>query len=174
VGTDTLSYAAALKSSLREAPDVILIGEIRTRETMEAAIELSGTGHLAISTLHANNAHQAMQRVINMFPQELHKTLYLDLSLNMRAIISQRLVRTVDSKRAAAIEILVNTPHIADLIRDGRVEEVQEAMASSEEGGMITFDNALLALYREGRISLEECVGNADSPANLEAKINFG
>ena len=174
VGVDTLSYAAALKSSLREAPDVILIGEIRTRETMEAAIELSGTGHLAISTLHANNAHQAMQRIINMFPQDLHKTLYLDLSLNMRAIISQRLVRTVDSKRAAAIEILVNTPHIADLIREGRVEEVQEAMATSEEGGMITFDNALLALYRDGRISLEECIANADSAANLEAKINFG
>jgi len=174
VGVDTLSYAAALKSSLREAPDVILIGEIRTRETMEAAIELSGTGHLAISTLHANNAHQAMQRIINMFPQDLHKTLYLDLSLNMRAIISQRLVRTLDSKRAAAIEILINTPHIADLIRDGRIEEVQDSMASSEEGGMITFDNALLALYRDGRISLEECIGNADSAANLEAKINFG
>ncbi|MGB5834099.1 MAG: PilT/PilU family type 4a pilus ATPase [Thiohalocapsa sp.] len=174
IGTDTLSYAAALKSSLREAPDVILIGEIRTRETMEAAIELSGTGHLAISTLHANNAHQAMQRIINMFPQELHKTLFLDLSLNMRAIISQRLVRTVDGKRAAAIEILINTPHIADLIREGHIEEIQSAMATSEEGGMVTFDEALLALYREGRISLEECLGNADSAANLEAKINFG
>jgi len=174
VGIDTLSYAAALKSALREAPDVILIGEIRNRETMEAAIELSGTGHLAISTLHANNAHQALQRIINMFPQDLHKTLFLDLSLNMRAIISQRLVRTVESKRAAAIEILINTPHIADLIRDGHVEEVQEAMASSEEGGMITFDNALLALYREGRIALEECLANADSAANLEARINFG
>ncbi len=166
--------AATLKSALREAPDVILIGEIRTRETMEAAIELSGTGHLAISTLHANNAHQALQRIINMFPQDLHKTLFLDLSLNMRAIISQRLVRTVDNKRAAAIEILINTPHIADLIRDGHVEDVQEAMAGSEEGGMITFDNALLALYREGRIGLEECLANADSAANLEARINFG
>jgi twitching motility protein PilU len=174
VGVDTKSYAAALKSSLREAPDVILIGEIRTRETMEAAIELSGTGHLAISTLHANNAHQAMQRIINMFPQELHKTLFLDLSLNMRAIISQRLVRTVEGKRAAAIEILVNTPHIADLIRDGRVDEIRDAMASTEEGGMTTFDNALLRLYREGRIDLDECLKNADSSANLEAKINFG
>jgi twitching motility protein PilU len=174
VGVDTKSYAAALKSSLREAPDVILIGEIRTRETMEAAIELSGTGHLAISTLHANNAHQAMQRVINMFPQELHKTLFLDLSLNMRAIISQRLVRTVDGKRTAAIEILVNTPHIADLIREGRVDEIQDAMANAEEGGMTTFDNALLRLYREGRIDLDECLKNADSSANLEAKINFG
>jgi twitching motility protein PilU len=174
VGVDTKSYAAALKSSLREAPDVILIGEIRTRETMEAAIELSGTGHLAISTLHANNAHQAMQRIINMFPQDLHKTLYLDLSLNMRAIISQRLVRTVEGKRTAAIEILINTPHIADLVREGRIDEIQEAMAGTEEGGMTTFDNALLKLYRDGRIDLQECLKNADSQANLEAKINFG
>jgi twitching motility protein PilU len=174
VGTDTKSYAAALKSSLREAPDVILIGEIRTRETMEAAIELSGTGHLAISTLHANNAHQAMQRIINMFPQELHKTLFLDLSLNMRAIISQRLIPTVEGKRAAAIEILINTPHISDLIREGKVDEIQDAMASTEEGGMVTFDNALLKLYREERITLKECLKNADSAANLEARINFG
>jgi twitching motility protein PilU len=174
IGTDTKSYAAALKSSLREAPDVILIGEVRTRETMEAAIELSGTGHLAISTLHANNAHQAMQRIINMFPQDQHKTLFLDLSLNMRAIISQRLVRSVGGSRTAAFEILVNTPHIADLIREGRVEELQDAMASTEEGGMITFDSALLKLYRQERISLEECLANADSAANLEAKIHFG
>jgi twitching motility protein PilU len=174
VGSDTLSYAAALKSSLREAPDVILIGEIRTRETMEAAIELSGTGHLCLSTLHANNAHQALERVINMFPQELHKTLFMDLSLNLRAIISQRLVRSLDGKRAAAVEIMINTPHISDLIRDGRVEEVKDAMAGSEEGGMITFDNALLALHQSGRVSLEECLANADSSANLEARINFG
>jgi twitching motility protein PilU len=174
IGLDTVSYARALKSSLREAPDVVLIGEIRTRETMEAAIELSGTGHLAISTLHANNAHQALERVINMFPQELHKTLFLDLSLNMRAIIAQRLVRTVENKRIAAVEVLVNTPHVADLIREGRVDEIQDAMAESSEAGMMTFDNALLALYREGRIALEECIANADSGANLEARINFG
>ena len=174
VGTDTLSYAAALKSSLREAPDVILIGEIRTRETMEAAIELSGTGHLAISTLHANNAHQALERIINMFPQDLHKTLFLDLSLNMRAIVSQRLVRTVDGKRTAAIEILINSPHISDLIRGGRVDEIQNAMAQSSEGGMVTFDDALLALFRDQRILLAECLANADSAANLEAKLNFG
>jgi twitching motility protein PilU len=174
LGGDTLSYAAALKSSLREAPDVILIGEIRTRETMEAAIELAGTGHLAISTLHANNAHQAMERIINLFPQAMHRTLFMDLSLNLRAIISQRLVSTVAGKRTAAVEILVNTPHIADLIREGRVDEVKEAMADSSEGGMITFDDALLALYREGRITLEHCLANADSAANLEARINFG
>jgi twitching motility protein PilU len=174
VGVDTKSYAAALKSSFREAPDLILIGEIRTRETMEAAIELAGTGHLTISTLHANNAHQALKRVINMFPQELHKTLFLDLSINMRAIISQRLVRTVSGKRTAAIEVLVNTPHIADLIRDGRVEEVSEAMQASHEDGMKTFDDALLDLLRAGTISLSEALANADSRPNLEAKINFG
>jgi twitching motility protein PilU len=174
LGLDTLDYATALKSSLREAPDVILIGEIRTRDTMEAAIELSGTGHLAISTLHANNAYQAMERIINMFPQELHKTLFMDLSLNMRAIISQRLLRSVDGKRVAAIEILINTSHIADLIREGRVDEIREAMANTTEQGMMTFDNALLALYRAGRVSLEECLLNADSAANLETKINFG
>jgi twitching motility protein PilU len=129
---------------------------------------------LAITTLHAINAHQALQRIINMFPQSLHKTLFLDLSINMRAIIAQRLVRTVENKRAAVAEILINTPHIADLIREGHVEGVQEAMAGSDEGGMITFDNALLTLYREGRISLEECLANADSAANLEARINFG
>ncbi|WP_295390143.1 PilT/PilU family type 4a pilus ATPase [uncultured Thiodictyon sp.] len=174
VGVDTKSYGAALKSSLREAPDVILIGEIRTRETMEAAIELAATGHLAISTLHANNAHQALERVINMFPQALHKTLFLDISLNMRAIVSQRLVRTVSGKRAAAIEVLVNTPHIADLIRGGRVDEVVEAMQGSSEGGMKTFDDALLELFRAGTINFDEALANADSAPNLEAKINFG
>lgn len=174
VGLDTKCYAAALKSAFREAPDVVLIGEIRVRETMETVIELSGTGHLALSTLHANNAYQAMQRIISLFPQELHKTLYLDLSLNMRAIISQRLVRTVEGKRIAAIEILVNTPHIADLIREGRIDEIQEAMAGTAEGGMTTFDNALLELYRAGRIDLDECLLNADSRANLQARINFG
>ncbi|MCF7982802.1 MAG: PilT/PilU family type 4a pilus ATPase [Thiohalocapsa sp.] len=174
LGSDTFSYRAALKSALREAPDVIQIGEVRDRETMEAVIELSGTGHLAISTLHANNAYQALERVVDLFPQDLHKTLLMDLSLNMRAIISQRLVRTVDGKRTAAIEILVNTPHIADLIRDGRIGEVRDAMAASDQEGMITFDKALLALYRSKRVSLEECLANADSAANLEAKINFG
>lgn len=174
IGIDTKSYTAALKSSLREAPNVIQIGEIRTRETMEATIELSGTGHLAISTLHANNAHQALERIINMFPQAMHKTLFLDLSINMRAIIAQRLVRTREGKRVAAVEILKNTPHIADLIRDGRVDEIQEAMQSTSEEGIRTFDDALLELYLSERISLEEALSNADSAANLEARINFG
>jgi twitching motility protein PilU len=174
VGQDTLSYANALKSSLREAPDVILIGEIRDRETMEAAIELAGTGHLAISTLHANNAHQTMDRIINMFPQELHKQLFMDLSLNLRSIISQRLVIGKDGKRVAAVEVMLNTPHIADLILKGQVDEIRQAMEESPEGGMQSFDQALFNLYKEGRIELEEALKNADSRANLEAKINFG
>ncbi len=174
VGEDTKSYARALKSSLREAPDVILIGEIRDRETMEAALELAGTGHLAISTLHANNAHQTMERIINMFPEEMHKQLFMDLSINLRAVISQRLVPTVDGKRCAAVEVMINTPHIADLILQGRIDEIKEFMESSPEKGVQTFDMALHKLYQEGRVSMEEALRNADSRANLEAKINFG
>jgi twitching motility protein PilU len=174
VGVDTMSYARALKSSLREAPDVILIGEIRDRTTMEAALELANTGHLALSTLHANNANQAMERVINMFPQDLHKQLFMDLSLNLRGVISQRLVPDIHGKRCAAIEIMVNTPHIAELILKGEISDVKEAMQESGTRGMQTFDDALYTLYKEGRISLEEALGNADSRTNLEAKINFG
>jgi len=174
VGVDTISYAKALRSSLREAPDVIQIGEIRDRETMEAALELSNTGHLAISTLHANNSNQAMERVINMFPQVLHKQLFMDMSLNLRAVISQRLVPDLDGKRCAAVEILVNTPHISELILKGEIGEIKEAMHESGAQGMQTFDDALFALYKEGRISLEEALNNADSRTNLEAKINFG
>lgn len=174
VGVDTTSYAAALKASLREAPDVILIGEIRERETMEAALELANTGHLAISTLHANNANQAMERVVNMFPQELHKQLFMDLSLNLRGVVSQRLVPDVRGKRCAAVEILINTPHIAELILKGNIEQLKDAMADSGAKGMQTFDMALFELYKENRITLEEALNNADSRTNLEAKINFG
>lgn len=174
VGVDTLSYRNALRASLREAPDVILIGEIRDRETMEAAMELSNTGHLAVSTLHANNANQAMERVINMFPQASHQQLFMDLSLNIRAVVSQRLVTGIDGKRCAAIEILVNTPHIADLILKGDLDEIKIAMEESGQKGMQTFDKALFNLYKEGRIELEEALNNADSRTNLEAKINFG
>ncbi len=174
VGVDTLSYRNVLKASLREAPDVILIGEIRDRETMEAALELCNTGHLAISTMHANNANQAMERVINLFPQDMHKQLFMDLSMNLRAVISQRLVKAADGKRCAAIEILVNTPHIADLILKGEVHSIKEAMEGSGQRGMQTFDMALHNLFKEERISLEEALSNADSRTNLEAKINFG
>lgn len=174
VGVDTLSYRNALRASLREAPDVILIGEIRDRETMEAALELSNTGHLAISTMHANNANQAMERVINLFPQDMHKQLFMDLSLNIRAVVSQRLVLGIDGKRCAAIEILINTPHIGELILKGDIDELKIAMAESGQKGMQTFDLALFNLYKEGRIELEEALNNADSRTNLEAKINFG
>ncbi len=174
VGVDTRSYANALKASLREAPDVILVGEIRVRETMEAALELSNTGHLALSTLHANNAGQAIERVINMFPQSMHKQLLMDLSLNVRGIISQRLVKAKDGKRCAALEILVMTPHIQDLILKGDIEEIKIAMEESGKKGMQTFDTALHNLYKEGRIELEEALNNASSRTNLEAKINFG
>ena len=174
VGVDTRSYANALKASLREAPDVILVGEIRVRETMEAALELSNTGHLALSTLHANNAGQAIERVINMFPQSMHKQLLMDLSLNVRGIISQRLVKAKDGKRCAALEILVMTPHIQDLILKGDIEEIKIAMDESGKKGMQTFDTALHNLYKEGRIELEEALNNASSRTNLEAKINFG
>jgi len=174
VGVDTLSFKAALRASLREAPNVILIGEVRDRETMEAALELCNTGHLCLSTLHANNANQAMERVINLFPQELHKQLLLDLSMNLRTVISQRLVRGVEGHRVAAIEILVNTPHIAELILKGDLHAIKEAMANSGVKGMQTFDESLLNLYKEGRVSMEEALENADSRTNLEARINFG
>ncbi|MGD9601642.1 MAG: PilT/PilU family type 4a pilus ATPase [Gammaproteobacteria bacterium] len=174
VGVDTLTYRAALRASLREAPDVILIGEIRDRETMEAALELCNTGHLCMSTLHANNANQAMERVINLFPQELHKQLFLDLSLNVRSVISQRLVQGIDGFRVAAIEIMINTPHIADLILKGHIGSIKEAMEASGAKGMQSFDMALYNLYKEERIDLEEALNNADSRTNLEARINFG
>lgn len=174
VGVDTESYARALKASLREAPDVILIGEIRDKETMQAALELANTGHLCISTLHANSANQAMERVINMFPQAEHKQLFMDLSSNMNAVISQRLIPTPDGKRCAAIEVLVNTPHIASLILKGDLNEIKEAMKSSGNKGMKTFDESLYDLYKNGKITQVEALKNADSRNDLEAKINFG
>ena len=174
VGLDTLSYARALKGSMRAAPDVIQIGEIRDRETMDAAIQLAGTGHLAISTLHANNASETLDRIINMFPQDQHKQVFLDLSQYLRAIISQRLVPANSGKRIAAVEILLNTPHISELILKGDVAGVKEALKDSNERGMQDFDSSLFALFRDGRVTKEEALANADSPANLEAKINFG
>ncbi len=174
VGIDTASYARALKASLREAPDVILIGEIRDRETMEAALELANTGHLCLSTLHANNANQAMERVINMFPQSEHKQLFMDLAINLNAVISQRLILRPNGKRCAAIEVLINTPHISSLVLKGELNEIKEAMKTSGSKGMKTFDAALFDLYKSGMISMEEALKNADSRNDLEAKINFG
>ncbi len=174
VGVDTASYARALKASLREAPDVILIGEIRDRETMEAGLELANTGHLCISTMHANTANQAMERIVNMFPNAMHKQLFMDLAANLRAVISQRLIPDVRGKRCAAIEVMINTPHVGQLILQGRLHEIKDAMANSGTKGMKTFDDALYDLYREGKISMEEALKNADSRNDLEARINFG
>lgn len=173
VGADTDSFEHALANTLRQAPDVILIGEIRHRETMEHALAFAETGHLCLSTLHANSASQAMDRIINFFPEERHPQLLQDLSLNMRGIVSQRLIPTVDGKRAAAIEILVGTPRAADLIAKGAVTDLKELMEKSEEQGMQTFDRALYKLYKDGKISLEEALKNADSRNNLRLKITL-
>jgi twitching motility protein PilU len=173
VGVDTRSYAAALKNTLRQAPDVILIGEIRDRETMEHALAFAETGHLAISTLHANNANQAMDRIINFFPEERHAQLLMDISTNIRAIVSQRLIPTLDGKRCAAIEILLGTPMICDLILKGEIESIKEVMQKSENIGMKTFDSALFELYKAGKISEEEALKNADSANNVRLKIKF-
>ena len=174
VGVDTDSFEDALKNTLRQAPDVILIGEIRDRETMEHAMAFAETGHLAISTLHANNANQALDRIINFFPEERHAQLLQDLSLNMRAFVSQRLIPTIDNKRCAAIEILLNSPRVEELIKRGDVSEIKEVMEKSERMGMCTFDSALLELYRKGKISVEEALKNADSENNLRLKIELG
>jgi len=174
IGSDTISYQRALKSAMREAPDVILIGEIRDRETMQAAIDLAGTGHLAIATLHSNNAPETLDRIINIFPEDQHPQVYMDLSHYLRAIISQRLVRSTDGNRVAAVEVMLNTPRIAELIQIGDISKVKEAFYESSEQGMQTFDTALLALYRDGRITMDEALANADSRSNLEAQIHFG
>jgi len=173
VGMDTLSFADALKNTLRQAPDVILIGEIRDRETMEHALAFAETGHLAISTLHANNANQALDRIINFFPDERHKQLLSDLSINLQAFVSQRLIPTVDGKRCAAIEILLNSGRVADLIREGAVTEIKEVMEKSEGMGMRTFDSALYHLYQDGKISLDETLKNADAANNLRLRIEL-
>jgi twitching motility protein PilU len=173
VGVDTLSYEDALKNTLRQAPDVILIGEIRSQETMEHALAFAETGHLCLSTLHANNANQALDRIINFFPEERRNQLLLDLSLNLKAFVSQRLVPTVDGKRTAAIEILLGTQLVRDLIQKGDIHSIKEAMEKSENVGMQTFDSHLLRLFKEGTISLEEALNNSDSPNNLKLKINL-
>ncbi len=173
VGVDTRSWHNALKNTLRQAPDVILIGEIRDRETMEHAISFAETGHLCISTLHANNANQALDRIINFFPEDRRQQLLMDLSLNIQAIVSQRLIPTVDGKRCAAIEVLLGTPLISDLILRGELDGVKEVMRKSENIGMKTFDTALFELYQEDLISEDEAVRNSDSANNVRLKIKF-
>ncbi len=173
VGVDTRSFHNALKNTLRQAPDVILIGEIRDRETMEHALQFAETGHLAISTLHANNANQALERIINLFPEERRPQLLLALAQNIRAIVSQRLVPTVDGKRCAAVEVLLGTKTIAEMILKSRLEEIKGIMEKSENLGMQTFDSALYQLHSEGRISLEDALSNADSANNLRLRIKL-
>ena len=174
VGLDTKSYERALRGVMRAAPDVILIGEIRDRESMMAAISLAGTGHLVLSTLHANNCAETLDRIINMFPHEQQKQVTLDLSQYLRAVLAQRLVVGKDQRRVAAVEVMLNTPHIAELVKRGDVIGIKEAITLSSERGIQSFDVALLKLYKDNRISLEEALSNADSRSNLETKINFG
>jgi len=173
IGIDTNSYEEALQNALRQAPDVILIGEIRSRETMEHALAFAETGHLCLSTLHANNANQALDRIINFFPEERHQQLFMDLSLNLQGFVSQRLIPSIDGKRIAAIEILLGSPRVCDLIKQGKVLEIKEVMEKSEEQGMKTFDSALFDLYASGKISFEEAIKNADSKNNLRLRIQL-
>lgn len=176
VGVDTDSFAHALKNTLRQAPDVILIGEIRDAETMEHALAFAETGHLAISTLHANNANQALDRIINFFPEERRTQLLMDLSSNIQAFVSQRLIPTVDNKRCAAIEILLGSPRVRELILKGEFDAIKETMAKSNGMGMQTFDQALIKLANEGKITQDEAIKNADSQNNvrLQFSLNVG
>ena len=173
IGMDTENYAAALKNTLRQAPDVILIGEIRDSETMETSIAFAETGHLCLATLHSNNANQAMERIMSFFPAVRHNQVYLELSLNLRGIVSQRLVQTPDGGRVAAVEILLDSPRIKDLIHKGQIHEIKEAMEKSTNFGMQTFDQHLFDLYKAGKISLEEALKNADSYNNLRLRVKL-
>ncbi|MEW6353398.1 MAG: PilT/PilU family type 4a pilus ATPase [Pseudomonadota bacterium] len=174
VGVDTESFDVALKNTLRQAPDVILIGEIRARETMEHAIAFAETGHLCLSTLHANSANQAMDRIINFFPEDRRQQLLMDLSLNLKAVIAQRLIPTVDGKgRRAAVEILLNTPLVSDLLLKGEVHALKDLMTKSGEQGMKTFDQALFDLYSAGEISYDDAIRHADSANELRLMIKL-
>ncbi len=173
VGLDTVSYEVALKNAMREAPDVILIGEIRDRQTMQHAIAYAETGHLCLSTLHANNANQALDRIVNFFPDSAHHQLFMDLSLNLKAVISQRLVKSKDGRRVPAVEIMLLSTFVAELIQKGDIHSVKEAMEQGNERGMQTFDQALYLLYKEGKITQEEALRNADSRNNLALRIRL-
>lgn len=175
VGIDTDSFEVALKNTLRQAPDVIMIGEVRTRETMDHAIEFAETGHLCLATLHATNANQALDRIIHFFPADRHEQVWMELSLNLKAIVAQQLVPTPDGKgRRAVIEVLINTPLVADLIRKGDVHELKSLMKRSAEQGMQTFDQALFNLYNEGEITYEDALAHADSANDLRLMIKLG
>ncbi len=174
VGVDTPSFEVALKNTLRQAPDVIMIGEIRSRETMDYAVVFAETGHLCLATLHANNANQALDRIINFFPADRHDQVWMDLSLNLRGMVAQQLVPTIDGQgRRAAIEILINTPLVSDLIRKGDVHALKEIMSKSTEQGMQTFDQALYQLYNDGEISYDAALASADSANDLRLMIKL-
>ncbi len=174
VGLDTLSFDNALSSALREAPDVILIGEIRDTSTMLHALNYANTGHLCLATLHANNAWQAVERMTGFFPAERHKQLLEDMSLNLRAVICQRLLRTADGNRVPAVEVLLNRPHIAEIIKRGSISDLRDALSSDESEGMVSMDSALLHLYEAGLISVDEALAHADSRVNLEVRLRLG
>jgi len=174
VGLDTRSYSNALREAMREAPDVIMIGEARDEETMKAALSYADTGHLCLTTLHAVNANQTLDRVLSFFGSESNEQVLMDMSLNLRAIISQRLIQSRDGKRVAAIEILINTPYISELIRKGEFGEIKEVMEKGSAEGMQTFDQSLYDLFKKGKIDLKSALSNADSRSNLEWRINFG
>jgi len=175
VGVDTDSFEVALKNTLRQAPDVIMIGEVRTRETMEYALAFAETGHLCLCTLHANNANQALDRIIHFFPSDRYDQVWMDLSLNLKAIVAQQLLPTIDGQgRKAAIEVLVNTPLSADMIRKGEVHQLKELMTKSNELGMQTFDQALYRLYQQGEITYDIAITHADSPNDLRLMIKLG
>lgn len=173
VGIDTESLEIGLKNSLRQAPDLIVIGEIRDRETMEAAITFAETGHLCIATLHSNSASQAMERVINFYPAERHKQIYMQMSMNLRSVVSQRLINSVDGGRVPAVEILIDSPRIKDLILNGHISELSETIEKSSNLEMQTFDQALYDLFKKGKISLDEALKNADSANNLRLRIKL-
>jgi twitching motility protein PilU len=173
VGLDTRSYANALRNTMREAPDVLMIGEIRDQETMQAAIAYAETGHLCLATLHANNANQALDRIVNFFPDSAHHQLFVDLSLNLKAVISQRLLRGVDGRRLPAVEILLWSPFVAELIEKGEIAAIRDAMKQSFELGMLTFDESIYRLYAAGRISYDEAMDNADSRTDLGLRIRL-
>lgn len=174
VGIDTESFEVALRNTLRQAPDVILIGEIRSQETMEHALTFAETGHLCLATLHANNANQALDRMIHFFPAERHPQVWMDLSLNLRAVVAQQLLPTLAGQRCAAVEMLLRSPRVADLIRQGEVSAIKEAMAQARDDGMQTFDQALYGLYQQGLVSQDVALSHADSANELRMMIKYG
>lgn len=173
IGVDTASYASAIKNAFRQSPDVLLLGEIRDLETMESAITFAETGHLCLATLHSNNSNQAIERIMNFFPPEQHKQIYMQLSMNLRGIVSQRLIPTIDGGRAVAMEIMTDSPFVRDLIAKGNISALKDAIEKGEQFGMQTFDQSLYNLYQKELISLEEALRNADSANNLRLRIKL-